>query len=29
MMSDGAKGRESNVEVIDVAQALLCSVKKG
>jgi len=29
MVSDGAKGRESNVEVIDVAQALLRSVKNG
>ena len=29
MVSDGAKGRESNVEVIDVAQALLRSVKTG
>jgi Fe-S oxidoreductase/energy-converting hydrogenase Eha subunit E len=29
MVSDGAKGRESDVEVIDVAQALLRSVKNG
>ena len=29
MVSDGAKGRESDVEVIDVAQALLRSVKSG
>ncbi|NDE64075.1 MAG: (Fe-S)-binding protein, partial [Chlamydiae bacterium] len=29
MVSDGAKERESNVEVIDVAQALLRSVKSG
>jgi Fe-S oxidoreductase len=28
MVSDGAKGRESDVEVIDVAQALLRSVKR-
>jgi hypothetical protein len=27
MVSDGVKGRESDVEVIDVAQALLKSVK--
>jgi hypothetical protein len=27
MVSDGVKGRESDVEVIDVAQALLRSVK--
>jgi Fe-S oxidoreductase len=29
MVSDGVKGRESDVEVIDVAQALLRSVKNG
>jgi Fe-S oxidoreductase/energy-converting hydrogenase Eha subunit E len=29
MVGDGAKGRESDVEVIDVAQALLRSVKNG
>jgi len=28
MVSDGVKGRESDVEVIDVAQALLRSVKR-
>jgi len=28
MVSDGVKGRESDVEVIDVAQALLRSINK-
>jgi len=27
MVSDGVQGRQSNVEVLDVAQALLRSVK--